>query len=64
MKRKCDWPGCLEESEQPMINGWANYAYAEDTLPGLPAAGYLCPIHKLAFEGLAVGEQPPTDSEH
>jgi hypothetical protein len=30
----------------------------------MPADGFLCPAHKLAFDALVVDEQPPTDNEH
>jgi hypothetical protein len=62
--QKCSWPNCAEESDRPFADGWSSYGAAEDALPGLPAHGFLCPVHKLAFEALAVDEQPPTASEH
>jgi hypothetical protein len=62
--KSCDWPKCTAQSERPFTDGWANYSAAEDTLDGLPAAGWLCPDHKLAFEDLAVDKPPLTDSAH
>jgi hypothetical protein len=60
---ECAWPRCAEQSAHPFTDGWCSYTKADGLLPGLPADGFLCPIHKLAFEQLALDEQP-TDSVH
>jgi hypothetical protein len=62
--RHCNWPGCSAQSEQPFTDGWGSYSAAENTLDGLPAEGFLCPDHGLAFEDLAVEKPPTTNSAH
>jgi hypothetical protein len=68
---QCSWPGCPEKTDRRTADGWAVYADADGMLPGLPAKGRLCPVHRLEFEELALigptnrsGQQPPTESNH
>jgi hypothetical protein len=63
-RQKCAWPGCAEESDRPLRDGWSSYSDGDGLPRGMPADGFLCPDHKLAFEALVVDEQPPTDNEH
>ena len=59
---KCTWPNCSEQNDQPFADGWG--VYSKPDVPFLPEHGFLCPTHGQTFEGLAVGEPPPTNSAH
>jgi|SoiMethySBSTD1v2_1073268.scaffolds.fasta_scaffold3843698_2 hypothetical protein len=63
-RQRCAWPGCAEESDRPFRDGWSSYSDGDGLPRGMPADGFLCPAHKLAFDALVVDEQPPTDNEH
>jgi hypothetical protein len=63
-KNVCDWAGCTEKTERWFADGWASCSDGDKLLPDLPDDCLLCPRHGLAYEALAVGEQPPTTSAH
>jgi hypothetical protein len=52
MMRKCDWPHCGAQSEQPFTDGWSSCGGHPDIM-FLPEDCLLCPKHGEMYEEIA-----------
>jgi hypothetical protein len=62
MNRRCAWPNCASATRQWLADRWCSYGGAVP--PDMPEEGFLCPHHGIAYDALAVNEQPLTPAKN